>query len=108
MKKFIALYLYTGNGPFQAPDSSPEEQAEGLKPWFAWKEKYGDQVVDFGAPVFGPRQSSGGAWSGVDQQVTGYSIVAAKDAHAAQEMFAGHPIFHYPEHAVQISEFAPM
>jgi len=108
MKKFIALYLYTGNGPFQAPDSSPEEQAEGLKPWFAWKEKYGERIVDFGAPVMMPSQSSGGAWSSAETKVTGYSIVQAADLSAAQEMFAGHPIFHYPEHAVQISEFAPM
>jgi len=108
MKKFIALYRYTGDAPFQAPEASPEEQAEGLKPWFAWKEKYGEQIVDFGSPVMGPSESSGSAWSSADQKVTGYSIVQAEGLQAAQEMFAGHPIFHYPQHAVQISELASM
>lgn len=104
----MALYIYTGDGPFQAPESTPEEQAEGLKPWFAWKEEYGQRIVDFGTPVFGASRGNGNSWSAANQRVTGYSIVSAESLEAAQEMFAGHPIFHYPQHAVELNEFAAM
>jgi hypothetical protein len=65
--------------------------------------------VDGGAPVMPPVGSKDGkAWGNSDKEVTGYSIVAAKDLAAAKEMFVGHPIFGYGPATVELSEIAAM
>lgn len=109
MKKFVALY-YNTSGAHQAPPTmTEEEKAAMMAPWEAWQAKYGARVVNMGAPFLPASASSDGdTWSASKNLVTGFSIVAADDLEAAQEMFAGHPMYNYPDHAVEISECAPM
>ena len=109
MKKFIALYYNTSGAHQPAPEMTDEERAQMMAPWGAWQEKYGERVVDMGAP-FAPASASndGNDWSPSKHFVTGYSIVAANSIEDAQEMFKGHPIYAYPDHAVEISECAQM
>ncbi|MBP9161008.1 MAG: hypothetical protein LKM36_14760 [Flavobacteriales bacterium] len=109
MKKFVALY-YTPKAAQQAmPEMTPQQKEAMMAPWGAWKQKYGDRVVDMGAPVMPPVGSKDGkAWGNSDKEVTGYSIVAAKDLTAAKEMFVGHPIFGYGPTTVELSEIVAM
>jgi len=109
MKKFIALYLNTTGSHQPAPEMTPEEQAQMMAPWGEWQAKYGERIADLGSP-FMPASASinGNSWSTSKNCVTGYSIVFAKDLEAAQEMFKGHPIFSYPDHAIEISECVEM
>jgi len=109
MKKFIALYYNTSGAHQSAPEMTEEQKAEMMAPWGAWQAKYGERVVDMGSP-FMPASSStnGESWTPSKNFVTGYSIVAADSREEAEKMFQGHPIYTYPDHAVEISEFAPM
>jgi len=109
MKKFIALY-YNNGGPQAAPPSMTEaEKAAMMAPWGAWQAKYGDRVVDLGAPFLPASASNdGNSWGSSKNTVSGFSIVSAASLEAAQEMFVGHPIYSYPGQSIEISEFAPM
>jgi len=109
MKKFIALYYNTSGAHQAAPDLTEEQKAEMMAPWGAWQAKYGDRVVDMGSP-FMPASASvnGESWSASKNFVTGFSIVQARNLEEAQEMFKGHAIYAYPDHAVELSEFSPM
>ena len=109
MKNFIALYLNTTGAHQTQPDLTPEQQEQILAPWGAWKEKYGDQIIDLGAPCMPAVASDkGDNWSPSKNFVTGYSIVSANNIADAQEMFKGHPIYSYPGHAIEISECISM
>lgn len=73
-----------------------EEQMEGMKPWFAWKEKLGDQLIEFGAPLFGgTRVLPDGATAPSTKEVSGYSIVSADSVEAALELMRDHPHYGY-------------
>lgn len=109
MKKFIALYYNTSGAHQPQPDLSPAEKEQMMAPWGAWAQKCGDKLVDMGAP-FAPASASanGDSWSPSKHFVTGYSIVQADNLAAAEALFNGHPIYNYPDHAIEISECAPM
>jgi hypothetical protein len=109
MKKFIALYYNTSGAHQAAPELSPEQQAEMMAPWGVWQEKYGERIVELGAPCMPAFASENGRdWSASKNFVTGYSIVAANNLEEAKSMFEKHPIYHYPAHAIEISECAEM
>ncbi len=109
MKKFIALYLNTSGVHQEQPNLTAEQKEQMLAPWGVWAAKCGDRLVEMGSPL-GPATSSGNgeSWSPSSNFVTGYSIVSADNLTEAQEMFKGHPIYSYPDHAVEISECVPM
>ncbi len=109
MKKFIALYYNTTGVHQEAPEMTEEQAAQALAPWMAWEKKYGDRVVDMGAPCAPASASNDGeSWSASKNWVTGYSIVSANSLEEAQTMFKSHPIYAYPGHAVEISECVAM
>lgn len=78
MKKFIALY-YNHGGHQEAPPAMTEaEKAAMMAPWGAWQAKYGERIVDLGAPLQSASSShDGNTWSGSGNAVSGYSIVSA-------------------------------
>jgi len=109
MKKFIALYFNTSGAHQPAPELTPAQQEEMMAPWGAWEAKYGDRIVDLGAPFLPASSSNDGKnWSPSSNLVTGYSIVSAENRAEAEKMFEGHPIYNYPDHSVEISECADM
>jgi len=109
MKKFIALYYNTSGAHQPAPEMTDEQKAQVLAPWGEWQEKYGSRVVDLGAPILPAMASDNGdSWSPSKNFITGYSIVAAENLEEAEKMFQGHPIYNYPNHAIEISECAAM
>jgi hypothetical protein len=109
MKKFIALYYNNAGHQATPPSMTDAEKAAMMAPWGAWQAKYGERVVDMGAPL-APASASpnGNSWNGSGNVVSGFSIVSADSLEAAQEMFAGHPIYNYPGQSVEISEFGQM
>jgi len=109
MKNFIALYYNTSGAHQPTPEMTPEQKEQMLAPWGAWAQKCGEQLKDMGSP-FAPASASdnGDAWSPSKNFVTGYSIVSANSLAEAQELFKGHPIYSYPDHAVEISECMTM
>jgi len=108
MKKFIALYYNTSGHHSPPPSMTAEEQQAMMAPWGAWQAKYGERIIDLGAPLESAMSSTGTNWSESQNLVTGYSIVAAENMEEAQAMFIGHPIYSYPDHAIELSAFASM
>lgn len=109
MKKFVALYFNTSGKHIPAPAMSAEEVQAMMAPWDAWQKKYGNQILDLGAPFKTASSTKNGSqWAPSTNLVTGYSMVEASSLEEAQKMFEGHPITQYPDHSIEISECTPM
>ena len=92
MQKFIILYYSTPEAMAAYAQLSPEQQAEGMKGWFAWKESCGDHVTDFGSPLGGGQlMAADGSFEGATSEVSGFSLLEAEDIAHAQRMLASHP-----------------
>ena len=89
---------------------TPEEMAKGMEPWMAWKAKYGEAIVDLGAPLGGGQSANTrGTWSQSSKNVTGYSIVQSESLEGAKAMFVGHPHLSWsPDSTIEIHEAIPM
>jgi hypothetical protein len=87
---------------------SPEEMKKGMEPWNAWYKKCGKSIVDIGAPL-GKATCVDKKGAGKSQsQVTGYTVVQAKDLDAAKAMLTDHPHLMMPKASIEILEIMPM
>ena len=76
----------------QMANATPEEREEGMKPWMAWAEKCGDQLVDLGTPlVGGAKLLPGGGSKASTRDVARYSILKADSMDDAKALLEGHP-----------------
>ncbi len=92
MKKFIVIYHAPAEAMKMMAEATPEQKAEGMKPWMAWKEKLGDQLLDLGSPLMGGvKLNPDGSEEMSQKEVTGYSIVQAADIAGAKALLADHP-----------------
>jgi hypothetical protein len=107
MKKFMLLYMAPVSAESQM-DMSPEEMQKGMEPWMAWFGKYGDAIVDGGAPLGSGMHVTPSGSSERKTQVAGYSIVQAEDDASVQAMVAEHPHFMMPEGSIEVLEVFPM
>jgi len=107
LKKFMVLYLSPVSAE-QQMNVSPEEMKKGMEPWNAWYKKGGKAVVDMGAPLAqGIRVDKKGSSKG-QTQVTGYSIMQAKDMEAVKTMLTDHPHLMMPKASIEVLEMMPM
>lgn len=92
MKKFMVIYHAPADAVAQMAQATPEQQAEGMKPWMAWKDSVGDKLVDLGTPLMGgTRLLPDGTFEMSKKEVTGYSVLQAKDMEEAKSLLKGHP-----------------
>ena len=92
MKKFIVMYHAPAEAMADMGSATEEQKMEGMKPWFAWKEKLGDALVDFGNPLMGgTRLLPDGSTESSTKEVSGYSIIQANDMEAAKQLLQDHP-----------------
>ncbi len=92
MKKFIVTYHAPAEATAQMADPTPEQMEEGMKPWIAWAEKCGDQLVDLGTPLMGGQLlRTDGSSSDSQREVTGYSILQANSMEEAKALMDDHP-----------------
>jgi len=92
MKKFLVVYHSTPEAMEQWASATPEQKAEGMKPWMAWKEKVGNHLLDFGAPLMaGTVISADGNNTPSTKQVSGYSMIQAESLTKAQALLTDHP-----------------
>jgi hypothetical protein len=107
MMKFMVLYM----APVAVEEQmnvSPEEMKKGMEPWTAWYKKCGKAIVDMGTPLGkGLCVDKKGSSKG-KTQVTGYSIVQAKDIDAAKAMLADHPHLMMPKASIEVLEMMSM
>lgn len=72
----------------QMGTATEEQKAEGMKPWFAWKDSIGDKLVDFGNPLAGgTRILSDGSTEKSKKDVSGYSIIQAADLNETHKIY---------------------
>ncbi|PKL79165.1 MAG: hypothetical protein CVV25_08835 [Ignavibacteriae bacterium HGW-Ignavibacteriae-4] len=92
MKKFIVIYHAPAEAMEMMADATEEQKMEGMKPWFDWKDKVGDKLVDFGSPLCGSsRLLPDGTSVPSTKEVTGYSIIQATDMDEAKTLLSSHP-----------------
>ena len=92
MKKFIVIYHASMEALVKMGSMTPEEQAEGMKPWMAWKDLLGDKLIDFGSPLMnGTKLIPDGSSEPSKKEVTGYSIIQAENMDQAKELLKNHP-----------------
>ena len=87
---------------------SPEEMKKGMEPWMAWYKKCGKSIVDMGAALGKGACIDKKGVGKTQLQVTGYSIVQAKDLEAAKEMVKDHPHLMMPKFSIEVLEIMPM
>ena len=107
MKKFMLLYL----APQPAEEhmsADPEEMKKTMEPWMAWKEKYGDAIVDFGVPLGKGANVGKGGGSDRKTQVGGYSIIQAENIDAAKALVVDHPFLMGEGASVEVLEMMPV
>lgn len=110
MKKFIAIYNAPITVQQNQKNATPEELEKGMQAWFAWKDKCGEHIVDFGAPLSpGQNIKRGNAWSEQTSDTSGYSIVQAETKDQAQDLFIDHPHLFWGEGCtIDLHEFVQM
>ena len=87
---------------------SPEAMKKGMEPWVAWYKKFGNAIVDMGAPLGKGTYLDKKGISKGQTQVTGYSIVQANDMEAVKAMLTDHPHLMMPKASIEALEIMPM
>lgn len=110
MKKFIVTYHAPIEALAKMGEATPEQREEGMKPWMAWAEKCGDQLVDLGSPLMGGlKLSPNGSSTTSAREVCGYSILQADSMENAKSLLDGHPHLSWMgECEIEIHESMPM
>jgi hypothetical protein len=109
MPKFLVLYNSSMPAAEMMANISPEQAQAGMDAWMAWAANWSGAIIDMGSPVGNGRRVSSGEVSTASVPITGYSIVEAKSADAAVEVFRGHPHFLTPsETSIDVLECLPV
>ena len=87
---------------------SPEDMKKGMEPWLAWFKRCEKSIVDNGNMLGNGMHFTKTGSSKGQTEVTGYSIVQAKDMDAVKAIIAGHPHFMMPKATIEILEIIPM
>ena len=87
---------------------SPEEMKKGMEPWMAWFKKFEKSIVDNGNMLGNGMHFTKTGSSKGQTEVTGYSIVQAKDIEGVKAIIADHPHFMMPKTSIEVLEIIPM
>ena len=109
MKKFLALYMGSGD-PARTPAALDESTRDkGMAAWGAWMADHAADIVDTGGPLGGTKKASRQGLSDTRNLVAGYVVVRAQSHEAAVKMFEDHPHFAiFPGEAVEVMERLPI
>ena len=107
MTKYMILYIAPVSAEAQM-NVSPEEMKKGMEPWIAWQKKNGKAIVDFGAPLGKGTCYDKKGSSKSKSEVTGYSIIEAKNIDAVKTIVANHPHLMMPKASIEVLEMMPM
>ena len=92
MKRFMVIYHAPAEAMAEMANVTPEQKEAGMKPWFEWKDRVGDHLIDFGAPLMGgTRLLPDGSTEMSNKEVSGYSILQAESIEQAKSLLSGHP-----------------
>jgi len=106
-KKFLVVYHVPLEAMAQMANLTPEQQAAGMALWQRWIERVGDSLVDVGTPLInGKSLRANGSSSASTKEVSGYSLVVAKNLDEALSLLENHPHLSgwHPEATIEIHE----
>lgn len=105
----MVLYHAPVGAAEQMKNASPEDAKKGMEPWFAWKEKVGEGMVDMGTPLGNSHKVTKSGASAGKSTVVGYSILQADSMDEAAEMLKDHPHLEWMNGCeVEIHESLPL
>jgi len=109
MKQFVAIYYSPAADMEAMANITPEQRDQIMAAWMAWKEKAGDAVVNFGAPLMpGQNSTNGNDWTASNNEVSGYSVLQAESMEALQALCVDHPHLQSPGATLGLHEVMPM
>jgi hypothetical protein len=106
-KKFLIIYHAPFEAMAQMANVPPEQQAAGMALWEAWIDRVGDSLVDVGTPLInGKSLGAAGSSSPSKKEVSGYSLVVAKNFDEAMRLLQNHPHLSgwHPDATIEIHE----
>ena len=109
MSKFMVIYYAPASANEQMANATPEQMAEGMKPWMAWAERCGKGLVDMGSPLGNGKKVTKSGASDSGHEVAGYSVLEAADMAGALKLLDGHPHLEWAEGCqIEVHEMMPM
>jgi len=94
MKKYIVMSHASKEVMMNLPQKSPDEMEEVMKKWLEWSQKFEQNVVDMGAPVFGGVViSPDGSTVPSTKDLAGYMMIKAVDLEGAIKLLQESPLF---------------
>lgn len=110
MKNYLVIYHMSADAMSKMSEASSDDKMESMKLWMAWKDKLGEQLVEFGSPLIpGQKINKDGSSVRSTKNVAGYSKIKADDMEAAKLLLQSHP--HLDWHGgcdIEVHEFAEM
>ena len=92
MKNFLVTYHSTPESMEAMASATPEQMADGMKPWLEWQERVGSSLVEMGSPLCASQKLTASSTDGAcSNSVTGYSIIQADDMAGAKKVLENHP-----------------
>lgn len=91
MKKYLVLYKAPTDASRRMSETTPEQQAEGMKAWMEWARKCGSNLVDLGQPLANGVSLTQAGGTPANSQVAGFSILQAANLAEAEQLLQGHP-----------------
>jgi hypothetical protein len=104
----MILYMAPASVMEAQMKKSPEDMKKGMEPWLAWFKRCEKSIVDNGNMLGNGMHFTKAGSSKGQTEVTGYSIVQAKDMEGAKAIIADHPHFMMPKATIEILEIIPM
>lgn len=96
MKKYVILSYRQPDVTDEMLKMSPEETENSMQLWFAWKDRYEENVVDMGAPFEGTYElQADGKTRDIKNQATGYMIIQAESLDELGLILQDSPLFPY-------------
>jgi len=109
MKKFLALFMGSGDASRTPASLDQETRDKGMAAWGAWMGQHAADIVDTGGPLGSTKKASRDGVSDTRNLVAGYVVVQAQSHEAAVRMFENHPHFAiFPGESVEVMECLPI
>ena len=109
MKKFVVIYRQPISVMEQMKNASPEDFKKGMEPWMIWVKKIGNALVDLGSPLGNGQKLTKSGSSPSKSDISGYSILQAKNMDEAKKLLKGHPHLEWPAgSSIEVYESFPM
>lgn len=113
MKQFLAVFL-GGADTMNSWNDLPEQErlaltGQGVRAWYAWVERYRDQIVFDGAPLGVTKSIGRSGISDIRNEMSAFMVMRAESHEAAAKLFEGHPHFTlFPGDSIEVMECLPI